>query len=80
MFGKRLRNYRKRQKLSQQVLGQMINKPQTTISDWETGKLLPDIGEAVKIAAVLDVGITDLLGESRGREVGESATHQLEKT
>ena len=71
MFGKRLRNYRKRQKLSQQVLGQMINKPQTTISDWETGKLLPDIGEAVKIAAALDVRVTDLLEETQGRMVGE---------
>ena len=71
MFGKRLRNYRKRQKLSQQVLGQMINKPQTTISDWEPGKLLPDIGEAVKIAAALDVRVTDLLEETQGRMVGE---------
>lgn len=66
MFGKRLRNYRKRRKLSQQVLGQMINKPQTTISDWETGKLLPDIGEAVKIAAALDVRVTDLLEGDSG--------------
>ncbi|MHB8156544.1 MAG: helix-turn-helix transcriptional regulator, partial [Desulfocucumaceae bacterium] len=63
MFGKRLKNYRKGQKLSQQVLGQMINKPQTTMSDWETGKLLPDIGEAVKIATALHIRVTDLLEE-----------------
>lgn len=71
MFGKRLRIYRKRQKLSQQVLGQIINKPQTTISDWETGKLLPDIGEVVKIAVALDVKVTDLLDVTSDRVVGE---------
>lgn len=63
MFGMRLRYFRKKQKMSQQELGQMINKPQTTISDWETGKLLPDISEAVKLAAALGVKVTDLLEE-----------------
>ncbi|MHB8156387.1 MAG: helix-turn-helix transcriptional regulator [Desulfocucumaceae bacterium] len=51
----------------------MINKPQTTISDWETGKLLPDIGEAVKIATALHIRVTDLLEETQGRMVGESS-------
>ncbi|SFH22140.1 Helix-turn-helix [Desulfotomaculum arcticum] len=63
MFGAQLRYFRKKQKLSQLELGRLVNKPQTTISDWETGKLLPDINEAVKLAATLGVKLTDLLEE-----------------
>ncbi|WP_165613647.1 helix-turn-helix transcriptional regulator [Desulfotruncus arcticus] len=63
VFGAQLRYFRKKQKLSQLELGRLVNKPQTTISDWETGKLLPDINEAVKLAATLGVKLTDLLEE-----------------
>lgn len=76
MFGKRLRKYRKRKKLSQQALGQMIAKPQTTISDWETGKMLPDIIETAKIAAVLNIKVSDLLDETKGIVVGAYLTYE----
>ena len=65
MFGTRIRNIRKKLKLSQLQLGQMIDKPQTTISDWETGKSLPDINEAVKLAKALGVRLPDLLEEEQ---------------
>ncbi|WP_353928515.1 helix-turn-helix transcriptional regulator [Desulfofundulus kuznetsovii] len=60
-FGARLRYLRKERKLSQQELGQMIGKPQTTISDWENGKFLPDIDEAVEIAKAFGLTISEFL-------------------
>nr|WP_152948084.1 helix-turn-helix transcriptional regulator [Desulfofundulus thermobenzoicus] len=61
MFGDRLRYYRKKKKLSQRELGQIINKPQTTISEWERGKMVPDINEAARLATALEVKLSDLL-------------------
>lgn len=63
MIGVKIRYFRKRLNLSQQEFGQMIGKPQTTISDWENEKTLPDIDEAVKLVAALGVTITELLNE-----------------
>ena len=61
MFGTKIRYLRKKLNLSQQKLGEKINIPQTTISDWENNKYLPDINEAVKLAAALGVSVTELL-------------------
>lgn len=63
MYGSRIRYFRKKKRLSQQELGQIINKPQTTISDWENEKTLPDLNEAVQLAIALDIPITELTGE-----------------
>lgn len=71
VFGTKLRYFRKKQKISQQELGQLIDKPQTTISDWENGKYLPDIDDAVKVASALGVSVSDLLGENQSKAVGE---------
>jgi len=71
LFGTNLRYFRKKQKISQQELGQLIDKPQTTISDWENGKYLPDIDDAVKIASALGVSVSELLGETQPKAVGE---------
>jgi transcriptional regulator with XRE-family HTH domain len=71
MFGVRARYFRKKRGLSQQELSQMIDKPQTTISDWENGKYLPDVNDAVKLATALGVNLTDLLDEPPARAAGE---------
>lgn len=71
MFGARLRYFRKKQKISQQQLGQMIDKPQTTISDWENDKYFPGIDEAVRLARALGVSIDELLDEPSAKAVGQ---------
>jgi len=63
VVGVNIRCFRKKLNLSQQELGQMISKPQTTISDWENEKTLPDVDEAVKLVAALGITITELLNE-----------------
>ncbi|MFA7136194.1 MAG: helix-turn-helix transcriptional regulator [Bacteroidales bacterium] len=64
MFGTKLRYLRKQLNISQQKLGEETGIPQTTISDWENNKYLPNINEAVKLAAALGVTLTELLEKS----------------
>jgi transcriptional regulator with XRE-family HTH domain len=61
MFGTKLRYLRKQLNISQQKLGEKTGIPQTTISDWENNKYLPDINDAAKLAAALKVTLTELL-------------------
>ncbi len=65
MFGTKMRYLRKKIKLSQQKLGEEINIPQTTISDWENNKYLPNINEAVKLAAALGVSVAELIEQPK---------------
>jgi len=60
-FGNSMRELRKAMMLSQRELGEKIDVPQTTISDWETGKYLPDVYQASKLAKALGVPLDDLV-------------------
>lgn len=71
MFGTKLRYLRKRLKISQKKFGEIINTPQSTISDWENNKYLPDINEATKIAAGLGIPITELLEKSANTKTAQ---------
>lgn len=58
--GKALRFYRKKQRLSQTALSLKVRIPQTTISDFENDKYLPDILQAIRLANALQISIYDL--------------------
>ncbi|SFM26283.1 helix-turn-helix domain-containing protein [Pelosinus propionicus] len=60
-FGENLRKIRKEKKISQIMLYKKTGFPQTTISDWENNKYLPDVMEALKLAAVLKINLSQLL-------------------
>lgn len=62
-FGQNLKDFRHRKNISQTKLFQKTGLPQTTISDWENDKYLPNIVEAQKIAKALDVRLSKLLGD-----------------
>jgi transcriptional regulator with XRE-family HTH domain len=61
-FGFRLRECRKRQQISQAKLGRQLDITQTTISQWEQGKNLPQLDSFTKLLAALDVKPKELLG------------------
>lgn len=42
-------------------LGEQLGKDKTTISKWCTNTCLPDLGNLMKIAKLLEVGVADLL-------------------
>ncbi len=60
-FGENLRKIRKGKRISQIKLSSETGFPQTTISDWENDKYLPDVMEALKLVAVLKVTLSKLL-------------------
>jgi transcriptional regulator with XRE-family HTH domain len=62
-FGQNLKDFRHRKNISQTKLFQKTGFPQTTISDWENDKYLPNIVEVQKLAKVLGVRLSKLLDD-----------------
>lgn len=60
-FGSKLRELRKKQKMSQAYLSETSGIPQTTISDIERGKCIPNIDQVYKLSKALKVAITEFL-------------------
>lgn len=60
-FGQILKKIRAAKKISQTELSKKTGFPQTTISDWENDKYLPDVMEGLILARVLGVTLADLL-------------------
>lgn len=59
-FGERLRRMRRSKCFSQTKLSTATGVPQTTISDWENDKYVPDIIRARRLANVLGVSLLRL--------------------
>ncbi|MGN1179923.1 MAG: helix-turn-helix domain-containing protein [Suilimivivens sp.] len=67
--GKTIKALREKRKLTQKTLAEKICVSDKTISKWETGKGLPDIGIIEDLAKALGVSIGELLtGEYRENE------------
>ena len=62
-IGEKIRQLRLERQLSQSQLGAIACIPQTTISDWEKSKSIPNVEEVKKIANALDVSLIDLLND-----------------
>lgn len=59
--GDTIKTLREKRKLTQREFAEMINVSDKTISKWETGKGLPDIGILDELAKALGVSIAELL-------------------
>ena len=67
--GKTIKTLREKRKLTQKELAEKISVSDKTVSKWETGKGLPDIGIIEELARALGVSIGELLtGEYRENE------------
>ena len=64
-IGKNIALYRKSHKDTQAVLGQKLNYSDKAVSKWERGESLPDIYVLTKIAALYDVSVGVLIGETQ---------------
>lgn len=58
-----IKNYRKIAGLTQKELGTLSDTSERTIQSYETGKRQPRIEQLQKIAPILNVSVSDLLGE-----------------
>ena len=69
---------RKKEGWSQAKLAEILGVHQTAVSQWETGKTLPDVLTAQKLALVFGVNIEDLLesaeyGQYPRRDISDTA-------
>ncbi len=62
MFNENLRELRKRKGLTQEELASKVNVVRQTVSKWEKGLSVPDADSLQKIAEVLEIEVSQLLG------------------
>ena len=56
---------RKQQGLTQEQLGERLGVTNKTVSRWETGKYMPDIGKLQNLSAILGISVNELLAGER---------------
>lgn len=56
----RIKEFRKKQKMSQSDISKMLGIKQNTLSQWETGKRVPNALQALKLAEILETTVEDL--------------------
>lgn len=76
MFGDTLKTIRKQKGFTQEELAIKINVVRQTVSKWEKGLSVPDADILAKIADVLEVSVSELLGgnikeENDNNEIAE---------
>lgn len=63
-----LKELRKEKKLTQEQLAEKLNVSGRTVSRWETGSNMPDIGMLVEMADFFDVSIPEIVSGKRKSE------------
>lgn len=76
-IGKKIRDLRKRKKLTQEELSEKIGVSAQAVSKWEKGISLPDISVLLPLCEVLGVGVDSLLGGNRKNELEEKFQQAL---
>ena len=64
-----IRRLRRERGLTQEALAQAVGVSPQAISKWETGQTMPDITLLLPISKVLGIGVNELLGGNRRREL-----------
>ena len=78
MLTANLKKYRKLSGLSQNSVAKELSVVPTTISNYETGASTPDVGTLLKLAALYNVKIQDLLSSKRTVKDGAGGIETLE--
>ena len=76
LLGLRVKEFRKQKKLTQEKLAEIIGVDNGYISKLEVGQNFPSITTLEKIADVLDMDVSTLLGEEIVEETDKSAVAQ----
>lgn len=76
MFHESLKTMRKAKGYTQEELAIKLNVVRQTVSKWEKGLSVPDADVLCKIADVLDMDVSTLLGEEIVEETDKSAVAQ----
>ena len=76
-IGAFLKELRKEKNLTQEQLAEKLNVSSRTVSRWETGSNMPDIGMLVEIADFYDVSIPEIICGERKSENMDQETKQI---
>ena len=63
-FGDNLRNLRKRKKLSQEQLAEMVHVSRQSVSKWEVGEAYPEMNNILELCKIFKCQINDLVNDS----------------
>lgn len=77
MLNETIKNARKAKGMSQEEMAVQLNVVRQTVSKWETGLSVPDADDLIRISALLDVPVNDLLGLSRPNDAAEDLAGEL---
>ena len=75
-IGSFLKQLRKEKELTQEALAEQLRVSSRTISRWETGSNLPDIGLLVEIAEFYQVSIPEIINGERKSEIMNQETKE----
>ena len=75
-IGSFLKELRKEKQLTQENLAERLNVSNRTVSRWETGSNMPDIGMLVELADFYDVSIPEIINGERKSEKMNQETRQ----
>ena len=79
-IGSFLKELRKEKKLTQENLAEQLNVSARTISRWETGSNMPDIGMLIEIADFYDVSIPEIIdGERKSEDMNQESKNTAVK-
>lgn len=79
-IGRFLRELRKEKKLTQEQLAEMLNVSSRTVSRWETGTNMPDLGVLVALSDLYGVDIREIFnGERKSGKMENELKNTLEQ-
>ena len=79
MLQENIKIFRKERGLTQEELAIRVNVVRQTVSKWEKGQSVPDADLLQKIAEVLEVSVSQLLGQEREMEHRNEVAEQLSR-
>ena len=79
-IGAFLKALRKEKELTQEELAQRLNVSARTVSRWETGSNMPDIGLLIELAEFYDVSIPEIVAGERKNKIMNEETREVAKT
>ena len=82
MFSKNLKTLRKQKGFSQEELASRLHVVRQTISKWEKNLSVPDADTLIRLAEILEVSVSELLGskiETKNGNVTNDVAEQLSR-
>lgn len=79
MLNENIKYYRKKQGISQEELAVRLNVVRQTVSKWENNLSVPDADVLIRIAELLKVSVSELLGVEIEKEETQDITSELSR-